>query len=196
MNLFQIFFGNAFDYFDETIYHFLSMHISENLTKFMTIITHMGSWHILLLIMLLTCVIFSKSSTYTPYRGLIVINLFSIWIFNEVLKELFQRDRPNILQLVHVDGYSFPSGHAMISFAFYGLLIFIFCRHLHNKGMRVFILTIMGTLIILIGLSRVYLGVHYASDILAGFLVGFIWVVVLISRFEINGKEKNAYFVK
>jgi len=196
VNLYEVLLRDAFDYFDETIYHFLSMYISENLTKFMTVITHMGSSYTLILITIITYGIFSRFRTYAPYRSVVVLNLAITWILNEVLKELFQRERPDILQLVQVHGYSFPSGHAMISFTFYGLLIFIFFKHSHNKRIRFLISTVLGILVFSIGLSRIYLGVHYASDVLAGFILGFMWLAMLIRWVKMDQIKKIAYFVK
>lgn len=78
------------------------------------------------------------------------------------------RERPNILRLIPIDGYSFPSGHSIISVSFYGYLITYILEHTKKTW-----LIILGVLFILgIGFSRIYLGVHYFSDVLAGYSLG------------------------
>ena len=174
--------------FDEAIYSFISLYITDNCTKLMTAITHMGSSYILTFIAVIIFFVFGANIYFKIYRKLVIYNLALTWIVNEVLKELFKRERPDILQLVTVNGYSFPSGHSMISMSFYGLLIFIFLRHIDCKHLRVSITAVLGFLIFLIGLSRIYLGVHYASDVIAGFIFGIMWLwltILLMNRFYI-----------
>ncbi|HEY0898042.1 MAG TPA: phosphatase PAP2 family protein, partial [Sphingobacteriaceae bacterium] len=91
-------------------------------------------------------------------------------------------------------GYSFPSGHAMSSVTFFGLLIyFIWKRAGLNPGIRYLIISLLVLLICIIGISRIYLRVHYASDVIAGFCVGLIWLVIsinLLDRIEKRNKTK------
>ena len=98
-------------------------------------------------------------------------------IINVAIKEAIHRPRPIIDPLFHMHSYSFPSGHAMNSFVFYALL-FRFIYHFTHKTELGFILAFCSIILIfLVGLSRVYLGVHYLSDVLAGFVGGF-WIVI------------------
>lgn len=110
-----------------------------------------------------------------------------------LLKYLFQRKRPLAPLLSAARGLSFPSGHAIMAVTFYGLIIYII-HHTIEKGWLSYLLTaLLIVLIVLIGFSRVYLRVHYASDVLAGFIVGIIWLVVSLSvlnRIEHSGKEQ------
>ncbi|HEP1470513.1 TPA: phosphatase PAP2 family protein, partial [Streptococcus pyogenes] len=89
------------------------------------------------------------------------------------LKLFYQRPRPAIEHLVYAGGYSFPSGHAMGSMLIFGSLLIICYQRLHSKLLQFVTSMIFIILILLIGLSRIYLGVHYPSDILAGFVLGF-----------------------
>lgn len=98
-------------------------------------------------------------------------------LVNWLLKELIQRPRPAISPLAELQSYSFPSGHAMNAFVFYALLS-RFIYRLTPKIELGFLVTFLSFfLIILVGFSRIYLGVHYLSDVLAGFIAGF-WIIV------------------
>jgi undecaprenyl-diphosphatase len=98
--------------------------------------------------------------------------LFSTWAFMELLKIWFERGRPAGEALTVAGGYSFPSGHAMVSAAFYGFIAYLLIRNKTKWGRLGAYLIYL--LIFLIGFSRIYLNVHYASDVLAGFIFGFI----------------------
>jgi undecaprenyl-diphosphatase len=75
-------------------------------------------------------------------------------------------------------GLSFPSGHAIMSMTFYGLLIYIFNHSVEHPALRIILCGLLVVLVLLIGFSRVYLRVHYASDVLAGFIIGFLWLLI------------------
>lgn len=170
--------------FDEAIYHFLSQYISDSMTAFMVAITHMGSAYVLIAISILSFFLFRSTKRYAAYGKYVGINLLLTWLINALFKFIFQRERPDILRLIDVTGYSFPSGHSMISMSFYGALLFFLYQMVSGKTARVFLSIGIGALIFLIGLSRVYLGVHYASDVLGGFLAGYAWLIIYISFIE------------
>lgn len=107
-----------------------------------------------------------------------VVALGSITL-NLVLKQFYNRPRP-LLPLVSASGLSFPSGHAMISASFYGLLVYLVQTHVRPRWLRWLLTVLLVALILLIGLTRVYLRVHYATDVLAGFTAGLVWLVVAI----------------
>ena len=111
----------------------------------------------------------------------IITNLGIVTILNQLLKKILQRPRPEELRIINESGYSFPSGHSMISMAFYGFLIYLIYKNVKNKYLKWILITILGTLIISIGISRIYLGVHYTSDVLAGFLIAISYLIVYIS---------------
>lgn len=111
----------------------------------------------------------------------IISNLGIITILNQLLKRILQRPRPEEFRIINESGYSFPSGHSMISMAFYGFLIYLIYKKVKNKYLKWTLITILGTLIISIGISRIYLGVHYTSDVLAGFLIAISYLIVYIS---------------
>ncbi|WP_347158125.1 phosphatase PAP2 family protein [Pontibacter chitinilyticus] len=105
-----------------------------------------------------------------------VVALGSISL-NLVLKQFFDRPRP-LSPLVHASGLSFPSGHSMIAASFYGLIIYLVWKNVKPPLLRYGLVVLLAIFILLIGFSRIYLRVHYATDVLAGFSAGFLWVIV------------------
>jgi membrane-associated phospholipid phosphatase len=97
-----------------------------------------------------------------------------------LLKQLFNRPRPLIPLLEPVSGLSFPSGHALMSVSFYGLLIFLAWENVNKRSLKWVIISLLLLLILLIGFSRIYFRVHYFSDVLAGFAAGIIWLTLSI----------------
>lgn len=104
-------------------------------------------------------------------------NVVGALVLNQVLKFIVQRPRPDGYRLAVESSYSFPSGHSMISMAFYGLLIWMIWKYERDDVMRHVWCCLFGLIIVMVGISRVYLGVHYASDVIAGFCVSLIWLV-------------------
>ncbi|OAS20632.1 phosphatase PAP2 family protein [Paenibacillus oryzisoli] len=104
----------------------------------------------------------------------IFVGVLGAWLLNSGLKELFERDRPSPEGwLVEVDSFSFPSGHAMVSILFYGLLTYLLWVNVWQTWRVAWGIPLIGAIVILcIGLSRIYLGVHYSSDVLAGYMAG------------------------
>lgn len=111
----------------------------------------------------------------------IALNLGIVTILNQLLKRILQRPRPEEFRIINESGYSFPSGHSMISMAFYGFLIYLIYKNVKNKYLKWTLITVLGILIVSIGISRIYLGVHYTSDVAAGFLVAIAYLIIYIS---------------
>ena len=108
-------------------------------------------------------------------------NLAIITILNQLLKRILQRPRPTEYRIIEETGYSFPSGHSMISMAFYGYLIYLIYKYVENKYVKWILISLLSVLICLIGVSRIYLGVHYTSDVLGGVLISISYLVIYIS---------------
>lgn len=170
--------NNNIQSFDYKIYNIINSLKSDFMDSFFRIITRFGDEEILILIAL-ACLMFIKNRRI----GLsIAINLASVGLINHILKEIIQRPRPPIeFRMVQESSYSFPSGHAMASLAFYGLIIYYLSRYTKNNKIRNISFVGLSVLIFLIGISRIYLGVHYASDVLAGFLVSIAYLVIYIT---------------
>ena len=108
-------------------------------------------------------------------------NLVIITILNQLLKRILQRPRPTEYRIIEETGYSFPSGHSMISMAFYGYLIYLIYKYVKNKYIKLISIILLSILICVIGISRIYLGVHYTSDVLGGFLISISYLIIYIS---------------
>ncbi len=94
------------------------------------------------------------------------------------LKIFFQRQRP-VMPLLHpVEGLSFPSGHAFMSFSFFGLLIYILTKSALQRGWKMLLILLFSIIMLMVGISRIYLRVHYASDVITGFCMAFMWMVI------------------
>lgn len=120
-------------------------------------------------------------AAFTPrarYGAVCAVNLVLVTALNQALKFLVQRPRPEGFRLADASGFSFPSGHSMVAMAFFGLLIWMVWRTGRTRAVRVGATTVFAALIVLIGVSRIYLGVHYASDVLAGFCAALAWLVL------------------
>lgn len=112
------------------------------------------------------------------------LGIIGVWIFNESLKTIFKRERPSIDRLLNPSGYSFPSGHAMIFLSFVILLSYYILLDFKNKNMSRLITLLLFIYAGLVGMSRVYLGVHYFSDVIGGWLAGILWssIFIVINR--------------
>lgn len=111
----------------------------------------------------------------------ITANLVLVTILNQLLKNILQRPRPTEYRIIQETGYSFPSGHSMVSMAFYGYLVYLIYKYVENKNIKWILITLLSILICSIGISRIYLGVHYTSDVLGGFLISISYLVIYIS---------------
>ena len=158
--------------FDNIIYAWLSNIIEEPITTFTKIITTIGSAYVIIPICIIPVIYFwkRKESEY------IVVNLIIIFFINQLLKRIIERPRPEGFRIVEELGYSFPSGHSMVSMAFYGFFIYLIYNKVQNRYIKWISISLLTLLIILIGISRIYLGVHYASDVLAGFLLSISYL--------------------
>lgn len=165
--------------FDETVRAAVHQTATPILTAVMKIVTVFGST-----VFLTTATLAGAAAFYyfKHKRGLALLSLTmvgnTILLFS--LKTGFKRVRPEpFFDYALPASYSFPSGHSLSSFCFYGILAALLTARMENRALKILVWTLAVVLILLIGLSRVYLGVHYPSDVLAGFAVGLIWVVTV-----------------
>lgn len=170
--------------FDAVTIHWLAGFSSPALSKFMIIITSFGSASVLVAVFLLTAILLWCRCKDRWDLFLLPVALGGGWAANVILKWIFHRPRPGIAQLVEAGGYSFPSGHAMVSISLYGFIAYLIWKNSHCFLWKRLAVLLLGMLILMIGISRIYLGVHYPSDVLAGFSAGMIWLLgcVMVSR--------------
>ncbi len=159
---------------DIYIYNSLTHIVSEQYTVFFKFITNLANIYFLTVLCILLF-IFIKNKFYGI---LLAINVINTVFLNQILKVIFMRSRPDYSTFIDASGYSFPSGHAMIAVSFYGLIIYLLWKTINiKKKYKVTATIILCILIGLIGLSRIYLRVHYASDVVSGFLISAAYLI-------------------
>ena len=176
---------------DMVVYRLVILNLrSEPVTAIMKLITNLSSAYVLIAITI-GILLFVKNKKV----GLCVAsNLVITTLLNQLLKYIIQRPRPDGYRLIAESGYSFPSGHSMVSMAFYGLIIYLIWKMVKNKKIKYISCGILGLLIPMIGFSRIYLGVHYASDVIGGFAISIVYLLLFtnIARSVLQlEKEKN-----
>ena len=141
----------------------------------------------LTIISFITCIVLKRKLI----GAFIVLNIMISSGLNQILKHIVQRPRPTEYRLIDETGYSFPSGHSMVSAAFYGLFIYLIFKNVKNKYIKWISIITLSILIILIGGSRIYLGVHYTSDVLAGFFISISYLIIYTSIINDYLPNKN-----
>lgn len=167
---------NDLRHFDYTLIEFIQSRISDKLTMVMKAITFFGGQAWLIIAVLFTSIGFAfVKKRYAVY---LILSSGLGGLFNLFLKWLIQRERPDFYPLILEGGYSFPSGHSMSSFIFYSSVAIVFAKVSKSKMLDVLIGIAFALLVLTIGISRIYLGVHYPSDVIAGFAAGGFWVCI------------------
>lgn len=167
--------------FDEAVLTWVAEHRSALADQIALEITALGNFATLFVLMLIVSV-FLWVSRHKISVALLMTAVAGGAILNSFLKEIFNRPRPTIVEAgTDVMTLSFPSGHAMVSFIAYGCVAFLVGRLGPNRTVRILTWSFAALLILAIGASRVYLGVHYPSDVLAGFTAGLAWLAFVIS---------------
>lgn len=166
--------------FDQNAFTFLSNRVSDINTDVMQVFTFLGTHTFLIPANLALVAYFLFIKRHRWYSIKVPVVALSSVLLMFILKLIFQRDRPLTPLLNAAKGYSFPSGHALMSITFYGLMIFLVWQQNIKTWLKVTLTVLLALLINFIGMSRVYLRVHYASDVLAGFCVGLMWLLLSI----------------
>ena len=170
--LFLILVVNGHIFHMDKFNYFIASHRTEFSNKFFKYFTYVGSfWGLAIILIVLFFVVKQKD---VPV--FCALSLCFGGLVNHLIKIVVKRPRPDLM-IVAETGYSFPSGHAMMSLALFGILIYFACRYIKNKPLKIFVVAGLIVLTILIGFSRIYLGVHYLSDVLAGFSLSFASVI-------------------
>ena len=179
---------NLIAVFDSAIYNLLTANMNDGLTNIFKSITFFGDEAFIIPAIVLSVII---GVILKKIRSGAIVAIFVM--VNDFIKALFkliiQRPRPEILQLVQEGGFSFPSGHTMAAASLSGILIYLILKSGMDKNLKIVLTSILALMALLVGLSRIYLGVHYASDVLGAFIISSILLLILIS---IN--EKKGFF--
>lgn len=144
---------------------------SPELTRVMKFFSWLGSTDVATVIAILVLAILGVFLKHRKELLLFTIVVAGMPLINHLLKNIFERDRPDIHRIVQEHGFSFPSGHSSASFAMYGVLAYLLWRHVKTGWGRGIMLALGLLFPLCIGLSRIYLGVHYPSDVIGGYLV-------------------------
>lgn len=169
----------------DTLVHSYILNIRNNtLTKVLTIITNFAGASFLLALSVILLIVMKnkKNSLY------IMFNLVFSFFINEIAKAIFERSRPIGINLVDETGLSFPSGHSMVGLSFYGFIVYLLCKNQKNKTIKNILILSLILFTLLIGFSRIYLGVHYLSDVIGGFLLAIIYLTIYIKCIKLEKK--------
>lgn len=159
-----IFFQGWLQAFDTTVYQFLHSLTCESLTQIMIVLTNIGSVLGVILICFI-CLCFSKS------KGLLIsFHVICVVTLNHIIKYIVARPRPSVTRFVVENGFSFPSAHAMVSCALWVMIAYFLSKKYKIKAVIVCVIPV------LIGITRIYLGVHYASDVIGGYLFALTYL--------------------
>lgn len=172
---------------DQNVLMFFAANRAEWLTLFFRAATFLGEFSVIAFLSILSVYHFySKKHSEKIKSFVISIAGSAITVF--FIKHIFFRARPVLEAIYPETGSSFPSGHATMAMAFYGFLFYTILKAKWHPLKKIFLVA-SPLLIILIGLSRLYLGVHYLSDVLAGYAIGFIWILI---SFAFSKKENSS----
>lgn len=162
-------------FIDNNIYNIVRLLRCDFFDNYFIFITKFGNTIFIVLVVFMFLLIFRNK------YGIILGTSACISIIsNSIIKKIIRRERPNGLRLIAQGGYSFPSGHAMISVCVYGYLLYLVVTKIENKVIKYIISVFLVLLILSIGISRIYVGVHYASDVIAGYLLATLEVMLLV----------------
>lgn len=161
--------------FDQNTFSFIAPHITESRTRIMLFISFLAKHTFLTpaIFLLITFFLFKKNKWMAIRTGTV---LLSSLLLMSLLKRLIHRDRPPDPLVEGITNFSFPSGHAFMGVAFYGLLIWLAADYFKKNWLRRLVIALLLLIIAGIGFSRIYLRVHYATDVIAGVCIGFVWL--------------------
>lgn len=185
-----LFLSDKLTSFDTVIYDYIISFRNNEMDYIMKSITQFGNTVPVIIIILALMITLTKRKEVF----LIGFNTILTVSSNQILKHIICRPRPDHIRLITEHGYSFPSGHSMIAVCLYGLLIYLINKKIKNKILRIIITIFLITLIIGIGISRIYVGVHYPSDVLGGYLLSLsilIFNITIVNKYYRGKKHEK-----
>lgn len=178
-------------FIDNILIDFIFRFRNDTNTNILKILTLFGEKYVVLgIVIIIAGILFLAKYRKDSYMFL--LNLFNIVVLNKGIKYLVRRDRPiSTNWLVEEDGFSFPSGHSMLSIGVYGFLIFLIYKSNLKLLYKRILITILSIIILIVGISRIYLGVHYPSDVLGGYIITTIYLVVFITVINVKVYKRS-----
>ena len=171
--------------YDSRITAYVITYRTPELNNILQFITNLGDLYGYIAVTTICSLFFFLKFKNWRYVIQLVFVIIISGLSNLALKEVINRARPTAEHLVSVETLSYPSGHAMSATAFYGFLIYLFYFLKINRWLKIGLIALCSFLIVSIGISRIYLGVHFPSDILGGVIAGIIWVMFCVLIFNI-----------
>jgi membrane-associated phospholipid phosphatase len=175
---------NELGWFDSAVTGYVQSFRSDTLTAFFKIVTDLGDRYAYITISILLGFYFVLRHRSWKFTLQTILVLLLATVSNIMIKRVINRGRPSLEHLVDVNTLSYPSGHSMSAMAFYGFLVYLTLVLVPSKWLKAVLSIFIILLILSIGTSRIYLGVHYPSDVAAGFVGGLIWVTLCIIVFN------------
>lgn len=177
-------------YIDDNVIRVVQGWESPGLTDLMETFTWLGSTKIAIIIVLVAMLVLAVFLGHRKELALFILVVGLAPLINKLIKSIFERERPDLHRLIEETGYSFPSGHSMSAFAMYGILAYLLWRHVPSAWGRTLVIVLGLAVTLSIGISRIYLGVHYPSDVIGGYLISGAWIGVSIEVFERTVRRK------
>lgn len=164
---------NNIAWFDDSIYDFIISLRNKPLDLILKTITRLGDTLVIIIIVVATLIFLNKKD-----RVILGSSTIITATLNQAIKHILQRPRPDHLRLIKQGGFSYPSGHSMIAVCVYGIMIYLINKKVQNKKLKIALSVLLTLLIITIGISRIYVGVHYPSDVLGGFILSTVILLI------------------
>lgn len=165
---------NKILFIDKIAIDFVNTIRTDKLTTFMTYTTYLAEVFTLLIFCLILFIVIKNKKISLS----IIFNISLSALLTQIIKRMIKRTRPLEHMIIKETGYSFPSGHSMACFSFYGYLIYLVYKYFKNQTLKIILYIILSLIILLIGVSRIYLGVHYASDVIGSFVLSGLYLII------------------
>ena len=185
--------GDPFVLVDQWVLHHILYFRTPVVTHFMIILTQLGDWRVVTIgsLVIITYLLFKKRFDYLLTYVVAILGGNLLFL---ILKTVIHRVRPiSEASLIKAGGWSFPSGHAVVSVIFYGIATYFIVRNINSWKPCAFMIVAATFIVFLIGFSRIYLQVHYLSDIIAGYAGGLFWLTICMTGLEVYRKGVESY---
>ncbi len=178
---------------DQRLAEWLHGRATDPFTDVFRAITTLGNFVTLVVVTVIAVAVFWRRRERTD-AAFVALAFLGAQVLSSGMKLGFRRDRPFFPDPLATEStFSFPSGHALVSLAVYGSIALVLGRRLSTRGRRALLLGVTTALAVAIGFSRLYLGVHFLSDVLAGFAAGVAWLALLYVALELRSRYTSRY---